>query len=239
MSDSEPKTNSIKEKYFEFIRRGDSISDLRSLKEEKEDRLEKIKSEINDKKKIIKYLSGEELKHKRREIDDLEERKFEVKKDIVALGEVILSKDEITEHERLESKKITLSEDYNPLKHMSAEDARDYGLDLTKLERMVKIERWLDSVYPEWFKTNIPSKVKREIEEFYENEIVKSTIESMLGQLRDKKRKNKIKERLNSRVPEWEENGVPNGVEDSLSDLLSISNERVEEYIQKISMEQM
>lgn len=122
---------------------------------------------------------------------------------------------------------------------MSAEDAKEYGLDLTKLERMVKIERWLDSEHPGWFKTNIPSSAKRKIEDFYEDEISKSAIESMLGQIRDKKRKTKIKQWLDSNVPEWEENELSKNVKNLLSEVLDISGERVENYIRKIIIEEM
>ena len=51
-------TEDEKEKYSEMFRRGASISDLRSIKEEKEDRLEKIKSDIRRNEKLFKYSGG-------------------------------------------------------------------------------------------------------------------------------------------------------------------------------------
>ena len=220
-------------KYKEMVRRGKTISDLRSIKEEKEDRLERIESDIRRKDKLFEYTEDE--KSTRGKIHKLKNEKYSVLEEILAIESIIGDKDSI----EVEKDKIyheILSDEYKPLKYISAEEAKEYGFDLTRLERIVRIERWLDKNHPGWFVKDIPSVAKRNLESHF-GEVEKTTIEKDIRKIRNKKRKSKIVEYLDDKYPEWNKEGPPSEAKDYLTDLLNISDKQFGDYIQDLRRE--
>ena len=114
--------------------------------------------------------------------------------------------------------------------------AKEYGLDTTKLERMVKIEVWLDQKHDKWFIGSIPSESKRKIESYFD-EVTKSSIDKYIMKIRDKKRRSKIKERLDNKHSEWPEEDLSSEAKDCLTDLLHISDNQLKEYLQDLRRE--
>jgi vacuolar-type H+-ATPase subunit I/STV1 len=221
------------EKYNEMVKRGKTISDLRSIKEEKEDELERIKSGIRRKKNLFKHAEGK--KETKKKIHELEDRRYDLLKEILAIESIIGDKDNI-EIDEEDSSYEALSDDYKPLRYISAEEAEEYGFDLARLERILRIERWLDKNHPEWIVSDIPSSAKRKLESYFD-EVEPTTIEKDIRKARNRIRKIKIEEYLIDEHPEWHKKDPPSGAKDYLTNLLNISDKQFKEYLQDLRRE--
>jgi len=233
MNEHTDPTEEKKNKYNEMFRRGKTISDLRSIKEEKEDRLEKIKADVRRKENLLRYTKSK--KEIEREIDELKERNYDILKEILAIESIIGDKDNI-EIDEEDSSYEALSDDYKPLRYISAEEAEEYGFDLARLERILRIERWLDKNHPEWIVSDIPSSAKRKLESYFD-EVEPTTIEKDIRKARNRIRKIKIEEYLIDEHPEWHKKDPPSGAKDYLTNLLNISDKQFKEYLQDLRRE--
>ena len=221
------------DKYNEMVKRGKTISDLRSIKEEKEDELERIKSGIRRKKNLFKHAEGK--KETKKKIHELEDRRYDLLEEILAIESIIGDKDNI-EIDKEDSSYEALSDDYKPLRYISAEEAEEYGFDLARLERILRIERWLDKNHSEWIASDIPSSAKRKLESYFD-EVEPTTIEKDIMKARNKTRKSKIEEYLSDEHPEWHKQDPPSGAKDYLTNLLNISDKQFKEYLQDLRRE--
>ena len=221
------------EKYNEMVKRGKTISDLRSIKEEKEDKLEKINSDIIRKENLFKHAEGK--KETKKKIHELKDRKYDLFREILAVESIIEDKDKIEIDEKSGSHGA-LSDEYKPLKYISAEEAEEYGFDLARLERILRIERWLDKNHPEWTVSDIPSSAKRKLESHFD-EVEPTTIEKDIGRARNKIRKSRIEKYLNDEHPEWHKQDLPSGAKDHLTSLLNISEKQFKKYLQNLRRE--
>lgn len=234
MNNTPDEVKKEKEKYLELIRRGKSVSDLRAIKEEKENRIENIDSDIKIKKAFKSGSKGENRKYEN-EVDRMFEKKDKIKKEVLAIREIIIEKDKSDIGSGTESDIPILSEEYNPLKQISAYEAKDYGVDTKNLERKLKIERWLDSNYPGWFKESIPSSAKRKLVDHFD--VGSSMIDKNLGDLRDMRRRDKIKKWIEDNFPKWVEEDVPDQAKNVLTDLLNITDDKLNQYLENLRWE--
>ena len=221
------------EKYNEMVKRGKTISDLRSIKEEKEDKLERIKSGIRRKENLFKHAEGK--KETKKKIHELKDRRYDLLEEISAIESIIGDKDNI-EIDKEDSSYEALSDNYKPLRYISAEEAEEYEFDLARLERILRIERWLDKNHPEWIVSDIPSSAKRTLESYFD-EVEPTTIEKDIRKARNKIRKSKIEEHLTDEHPEWHKQDPPSGAKDHLTNLLNISDKQFKEYLQDLRRE--
>lgn len=234
MNNTPDEVKKEKEKYLELIRRGKSVSDLRAIKEEKENRIENIDSDIKIKKAFKSGSKGENRKYEN-EVDRMFEKKDKIKKEVLAIREIIIEKDKSDIGSGTESDIPILSEEYNPLKQISAYEAKDYGVDTKNLERKLKIERWLDSNHPGWFKESIPSSAKRKLVDHFD--VGSSMIDKNLGDLRDMRRRDKIKKWIEDNFPKWVEEDVPDQAKNVLTDLLNITDDKLNQYLENLRWE--
>jgi hypothetical protein len=234
MNNTPDEVKKEKEKYLELIRRGKSVSDLRAIKEEKENRIENINSDIKIKKLLNKDSKKENKKYED-EVDKMFEKKYKIKKEVLAIREIIMEKDKSNIGSGVESDVPILSEEYNPLKQISAYEAKDYGVDTKNLKRKLKIERWLDSNHPRWFKKSIPSGAKRKLVNHFD--VGSSMINKNLSDLRDMRRKDKIKEWIEDNFPKWVKEDVPEQEKKVLTDLLNITDDKLDQYLENLRWE--